>query len=214
MKKINVVFLLDKDNNWIEPFLLESKKLLNNSKFTFKILHNHAEVKNQNIVFILGYTKILNETFLKSNDLNLVIHESNLPKGKGFSPVQWQILEGKKYIPVYLIEATNDVDSGDILYKYKFRLTGFELYSEIREKQAKATIRVITSFLERYPNYVRVKQKGVETFYPKRTPIDSELNIDKTLRDQFNLLRIADNDNWPSFFYFEGKKYFLKIYPS
>ena len=46
-------------------------------------------------MFVIGYTKILPKEFLEGNKLVLVIHESDLPKGKGFSPVQWQILEGK-----------------------------------------------------------------------------------------------------------------------
>ena len=117
MKKINVTFLIDKNNNWIELFLLNSNLIKGNDKYNIEISHSHQEVQRQDIVFILGYTKILNDAFIKSNKLNLVIHESALPKGKGFAPVQWQILEGAKFIPICLIEATSEVDSGDIIYK-------------------------------------------------------------------------------------------------
>jgi len=54
--------------------------------------------------------------------MNLVVHESDLPRGKGFAPVKWQILDGKKEIPVCLLETTEQVDSGDILGKYTFNL--------------------------------------------------------------------------------------------
>lgn len=212
MTRHKVTLLLDKDNNWIEPYLLKSNLLKSNSKFEVTISHNHFEVKNQSIVFILGYTKILNDNFLISNELNLVIHESKLPKGKGFSPVQWQILEGSTFIPVYLIEATSRVDSGDIIYKYGFKLFGGELFNEIRDKQAEATIFVVSEFLKKYPDFTREKQIGVESYYPRRGVGDGELDIEKSIREQFNLLRIGNNDGWPSFFYIEGKKYFIKIY--
>jgi len=42
--------------------------------------------------------------------------------------------------------------------------------------------------------------------------MDSELNIDKSLREQFNLLRIRNNEHWPLFFVIDGYKYFLGIY--
>lgn len=212
MQKIKITFLLDKKNNWIESYLLSSVLFRNSSAHAFKISHDPLNIQGQDIVFILGYTKILNEEFLKSNALNLVVHESALPKGKGFAPVQWQILEGAKSIPVYLLEAANKVDSGDIVYKDAFELTGYELYGEIREKQAKATLEIIRKFLDIYPNFTREKQIGTETFYPKRAAKDSELDINKNIKQQFNLLRIANNEEWPSFFYYEGKKYLLKIY--
>lgn len=212
MNKYNVTFLLDKKNNWIESFLLNSALVKGNTKFNIKISHNHLETQSQDIVFILGYTKILDEEFLKSNKLNLVIHESALPKGKGFSPVQWQILEGARFIPVCLIEATSLVDSGDIIYRHTFELSGFELYEEIREKQAKATMKIISDFLNIYPDFNREKQSGSQSFYRKRRIEDSELDIHKSIKQQFNLLRIGNNEEWPSFFYYEKKKYVIKIY--
>ena len=212
MKKIKITILLDVKNNWIQPFILNSILMKNCDKYEFRISLNHLDIKNQDIVFILGYTKILNAEFLGANKLNVVVHESDLPKGKGFAPVQWQILGGAKFIPICLIEATAEVDSGNILFKKKFELLGYELYDEIREKQAAATIQIISEFLEVFPNHNGVKQFGLETFYRKRTINDSELDIDKSIREQFNHLRVSNNTEWPAFFYYEGRKYFLKIF--
>jgi methionyl-tRNA formyltransferase len=115
-----VTFLIDKTNNWIEHHLKQSQKFISDSKFTFQTSHDPAEITDQDIVFILGFTKILGSEFLKKNKLNLVIHESDLPLGQGFAPVQWQILEGKNKISICLIEASEPVDSGDILFKSSF----------------------------------------------------------------------------------------------
>ena len=43
-------------------------------------------------------------------------------------------------------------------------------------------------------------------------PKDSELNINKTIRENFNLMRINNNNEWPSFFYYRENKYILKIF--
>ncbi len=209
-----VTFLLDKVNNWLEQHLRACGKFISNSKYSFKISHDPEEVADQDIVFILGYTKILSTDFLKKNRLNVVSHESDLPLGKGFAPVQWQILEGKNEIPICLIEASNPVDSGDVLFRSSFTLTGYELYDEIRLRQATETFQVISDFLGAYPNITRQKQIGRDSFYPKRSRKDGELNIDKSLREQFNLLRIGNNNEWPSHFCIDGHKYFLKIFSS
>lgn len=207
-----ITFLFDKHNNWIEPHIRQSGKFFDNPKYTFKTSHNPDEVFNQDIVFILGYTKILKPEFLAKNQLNLVVHESDLPLGKGFSPVQWQILDGKNEITVCLIEASDPVDSGDLLFKSSFNLTGYELYDEIRMQQATATLQAITDFLGVYPGLTRTKQTGKDSFYPRRSSQDAELDVDKSVREQFNLLRIGNNEEWPSHFYIDGHKYVVKVF--
>ena len=206
--QMNVSILLDTRNNWIEKYIKKSKIV---NKYQIKIEYNLGKIIDQDIVFIIGYTKILDQDFLQKNILNIVCHESYLPQGKGFAPVQWQILEGKSEIPVVLIEANKIVDSGDILLRTSFQLTGEELYPEIRKKQAEATIKAIHQFLEKYPDINREKQIGIESFYQKRTQKDSELNIKKSIEEQFNLLRISNNKEWPAFFYIGKKKYIIKI---
>lgn len=117
---------------------------------------DYKEIEDFDIVFIIGYTRILPNQFLQKNRLNLVIHESDLSKGKGFSPIQWQLLEGKSEIKITLIEATSKVDSGDIFLQKRLIFKGTELHDEIREIQSKGTYSSIYEFLENYPN---IKQK-------------------------------------------------------
>lgn len=207
---IRVALLFDPQNNWIQYYY---PKCLNNfSHFEFQKVERAEEVSDFDIVFVLGYTKILDEKFLKSTDRAFTVHESDLPDGKGFAPVQWQVLEGKKQITVSLLKLSKDVDSGDIYEQTKLRLDGTELYDQIREKQAQATFAVIKKFLQNLSNHRPVRQEGQGTFYPRRQPSDSQLDLDKSIREQFPLLRICNNENWPAYFVLDGVKYILKIY--
>jgi len=119
-KKYKVTFLLDKRNNWIEKYLLNFDFGLKN-KFRFRILKNYRLIKDEDILFILSYTKILPEDFLNKNKLNLIVHASKLPKDRGFAPVQYQILKGKNLIDISLLEAAKKVDAGDIFLRGKFK---------------------------------------------------------------------------------------------
>ena len=207
---IKVALLFDKGNDWISRYFVDYQ--VDGRKAKIDTFFEANEVRNYNVVFILGYTKILSNDFLLQNELNLVVHESELPLGKSFAPIQWQLLEGKSEIKISLIEALEAVDSGDIFLQEFIQFDGTELYDEIREKQGKATLSIVTKFINIYPNFKRRKQKGRESFYRKRKILDSELDINKTISENFNLLRIGNNEGWPSFFYYKGKKYVLKIY--
>ena len=84
---------------------------------------------------------------------------------------------------------------------------------ELRKVQAETSIEMCLRFVEEYPDIVvsGIEQSGESTYYPRRGPEDSRLDIDKSLREQFNMLRVVDNDRYPAFFETAGERYFLKI---
>ena len=204
-----ICFLLDKDNNWLSGHCKNYKNKYKNKDI--KIHYNFKKIKNYDYVFVLGYTKILPKSFIERNKLAMVIHESNLPEGKGFSPLQWQILQNKNIIKINLIKLESKVDSGDIILTDNLKLNGSELYDEIRKKQAEVTFKLIDKFLNQKISCYK-KQKGKKTFFRKRTPVDSKIDIKKSLKKNFNLLRICNNQKWPAFFYYKNQKYILKIF--
>ena len=173
------------------------------------LIHKHEDVIQGDILCLVGCEKLYKTLGL--NKSNVVIHESKLPKGKGWSPLSWQILEGANEIPVTLFEAQEGVDSGQIYFQESIRLKGDELLNEIKHKQGIVTNKLIVDYVRAFP-VNGAAQRGESTFYNKRTPKDSELNISKTIEEQFNLLRIVDNDQYPAFFIKDNVKYVLKIY--
>jgi len=205
----NIAFLFDKTNDWLSQYFPEALKV--SQTFNCQYFYEEEKVRGFDLVFVLGYTKVLKGEILSSNNLLLVVHESDLPEGRGFAPVQWQILEGKSDITVCLLEISDEVDAGNIFAKMVLSLDGGELYEEIREKQAVITFELISRFLERYPNINFETQQGKPTFYRRRNPSDSQLDLDKTIRDQFNLLRICNNKDWPAYFELHGVRYTIKI---
>ncbi|MFZ5589814.1 MAG: methionyl-tRNA formyltransferase [Pseudomonadota bacterium] len=145
---------------------------------------------------------------------NLVVHASDLPKGKGWSPASWQILAGAGRIPVTLFEAVDAVDAGPIYLQEWLDLDGTELLDEWRGMLAKATINLVRSFVAQYPDVLKFarEQLGEPSFYPRRRDKDSELTPTKTLAEQFNHLRIVDNERYPAFFRYKGREYVIKVY--
>ncbi len=211
MKKYKITFLFDITNLWFEKqfkkfFLRKSKK------YFFSIKKDYKKIKNQDVVFVINYTKILPEFFLEQNKLTLIPHPSKLPREKGFAPVQNQILKNKKKIYFSLIKAEKKVDSGAIYLQNNFYLDGTELSEEIRLKQGMALLKLIDNFLKIYPKIKAKQQKGKSNFNRRRKKEDSELNINKSIKEQFNLLRINDNQLYPSFFKYKKTKYVLKIF--
>ena len=202
--------LFDKKNDWLKQYLPENLNFRHDIETSF--FYDEKNIKKFDVVFVLGFTRILKNDFLKANNQVLIIHESNLPNGKGFSPLQWQILEGKDDIVFSLLEASEEFDSGDIIDQIELKLDGTELYDEIRSKQAKLTFKLIERFIKNYPSFKKKKQTGESTFYRRRNTSDSQLDINLTIKELFPLLRIVNNKDWPGFFKINGVEYIVKIY--
>lgn len=201
--------LCDNSSSWIIPYLRAYVEIKTEQGLDCRFCQTHNDVSEGDVLVLLSCEKLFKGLHL--NKYNLVVHESLLPEGKGWSPLTWQILEGKSEIPVTLFEAEERVDSGLIYGVEYIRLAGHELINEIRSLQAASTFSLLDKFIADYPNNSGVKQLGDSTFYHIRTAQDSELSIHLTLSEQFNLLRVCDNERYPAFFIVEGIKYYLKI---
>lgn len=208
---MKIQILVDNPNSWITPYLKNLVSSIKQKKNCYvKLINSHEDVESGDILCLLSCEKKFNK--LNLNKYNLVVHESDLPKGKGWSPLTWQVIEGKKNIPITLFEANTLIDSGNIYEKINIKTSGYELIDELRFLQFEATTKLILNFIEKYPNIKGEKQKGKESFYCKRTKNSSELNILESIKDQFNLLRVCDNERYPAFFIIDNVKYLIKIY--
>ncbi len=208
---INTITVLVDNDSWILPYAESLVEELINLGKRAKLARHHNDIDDGDVCFLLGCTKIVSQNILDRNKYNLVVHESALPSGKGFAPIAWQILEGKNEIPVCLIEADSKVDSGNIWLTDVIKLTGTELSSEWRVLQGNISIKLSLQFVTEYEHLTAKRQEGIETFYPRRTPYDSKLDLNKKFSELIPLLRVVDNNDYPAFFEFEGCKYKLEI---
>jgi methionyl-tRNA formyltransferase len=209
-KKLLISIITSK-NSWLNSYIKSFIDKLD--KYIVSWVYDIKDIKNGDIAFFLSFEQIVSKEVLIKHKNNIVVHGSALPNGKGMSPITWQILEGKNKIPITLFEMVEKLDSGEIYLQDFIKFNGTELVDEIREQQANWTFKLCLEFLEKYPKILQKskQQQGEESFYKRRNAKDSELDINKTIAEQFNLFRVVDNDKYPAFFEYNNEKYFLKI---
>lgn len=211
-KPYKITILSDR-KSWIRPYAKQLRKDFQALGHQCVCRYTTQRIGHGDFCFYLSYERIVSPEILSRFRHNLVVHESDLPRGKGWSPLSWQIINGAKSIPIVIFEASCKVDSGPIYHKTYLRFRGDELIDELRDKQGCTTMDLCRMFVRNYPRIVKLArvQKGEESFYRRRNPDDSELDIGKTLRNQFNLLRVVDNYKYPAFFRMFGNIYELHI---
>lgn len=178
-------------------------------------IHQRRDIAAGDICMLLSFTEVIGPEILALHRNNVVVHASALPKGRGWSPWVWQILEGHSSIPVSLIEAEPELDSGRIYAQSPMNLHGTELLPELRHRLAELTFALCQSFITGYPATAAAgrPQAGSSSFYPRRRPEASQLALDQPLREQLDLLRTVDNDHFPAWLDLRGRRIRLRVEP-
>lgn len=201
MKSLLKVTIAVDNASWYLPYAEVLVSKLIGKGINAVLVGPDDQLRQSDMTFYLGCIYKKTDDELGLSKLNMVVHESALPSGRGFAPIAWQILAGQQEIIMSLIdiEKGQPVDSGKIYLQAKLSLKGHELLPEWRKAQASITNDLVLQFVE--ANVANgTEQVGDATFFRKRTPADSELSIDMSINEQFDLLRVVDNEAYPAFF--------------
>ncbi|MBH0078181.1 formyltransferase family protein [Pseudoalteromonas sp. NZS11] len=207
------VTLICSDKNHPVFKCLEMWKEVNSKKYTIDLFTSINEVSARgDILFLVSCTEIVKTRHRELFDHTLVLHASDLPKNRGWSPHIWAVINGESKIVLSLLEAEDKVDTGRIWKKIDIQLDGTELYDEINKKLFDAELLLLSWACENINSVKPQAQDEIASNYlRKRTPEDSELNINQSLKEQFNQLRVCDPERFPAYFYINGCKYKIKV---
>lgn len=195
-------------NPWLDHWIME-----NSIAHEINLVRKKSELVGGDILFLISCSEIINANDRRKFKKVLVIHASDLPRGRGWSPHVWEIVNGAHEVTVSLLEAEDCVDAGDIWYKLKLKIPTTALYDEINQLLFDVEIELMDYAVQNYGKIIPEKQDGTvePSYWPRRTPKDSEIDIKLSIEEQFNLIRVCDPNRFPAFFYKDGKKFILKI---
>lgn len=177
-----------------------------------ELLDRKQKLSGGNILFLISCHEIIDSELRGNYDVVLVIHASDLPFGRGWSPHIWQILEGKNRFKVTLLEAAELVDSGDIWAQRELLLEGHELFDEINSKLFAVELELMDFAVANFGRVTPRKQEECgATYFLRRTPDESRLDPNGTLAEQFDLLRVSDNKRFPAYFDLRGHRYYVQL---
>lgn len=138
------------------------------------------------IAFVMGWQRLIPGDILASMSVGAFgMHGSsmNLPLGRGRSPMNWSIIEGRKAFYTNLFKYDPGVDSGDVMDTFKFEVGNKDTAETMHYKNTLAMKYLIERNIERLVSndfQVFPQDDSISpTYYPKRTPADSLLNWDQ-----------------------------------
>lgn len=178
-------------------------------KHTIELVQEKDELSGGDILFLISCSEVIDKLVRSCYDYCLVIHASDLPLGRGWSPHIWQIIEGREEIVLSLLEAEDKIDSGHIWKKMRFTIPKYALWDDINRRLFEAETKLIDFAVNNFKEVVPKPQDPdiVPTYYPRRSPIDSQIDPHISIKDQFDKIRVCDPNRYPAFFNLDGKAY-------
>jgi len=178
-----------------------------------ELVRRKTELSGGDILFLVSCTEIIGSAERSAYHTSLVLHASDLPRGRGWSPHIWQLIAGAEEITLSLLEVIDKIDSGRIWKKLKIPIPKHALWNEINARLFEGEIELIDFAVREYKNISPIEQDArIEpTYYPRRYPSDSEIDPSQSIISQFDKIRVCDPNRFPAFFKLHGKKYKLVL---
>jgi len=147
--------------------------------FNSKKSYNERAIREYDPEFILfyGWSWIINPKLIEDFKC-IMLHPSPLPKYRGGSPIQNQIIRGEVDSAVTLFFMDSGIDTGDIVAQKFLSLEGnlSEIFTRMTNIGRELTIDVLEGRYER-----RKQDDNQSSYYSRRKPQDSEITIDEIL---------------------------------
>tara|TARA_B100001057_G_scaffold492738_2_gene585739 strand:- start:2624 stop:3505 length:882 start_codon:yes stop_codon:yes gene_type:complete len=219
-KKIEVikVYLAKKNLN------KNIEKLLKKKSIKFEIIKNVNDIKIYNFIkkknidfnVLAGFPYILKKKIIYSAKVATInLHGGRLPEYRGGSPLNWQIINGEKYIGISILKTEEKIDSGEIIIEKKFLLKenyNIKKVHEIANKYfQKITYQAIEKLLKKKHKFKKIVLKK-SNYYPQRSQSDGKINWKKMNSRKINNLIRACSHPYPGAFTFNSQKKKVTIF--
>jgi len=196
-------------------FIIITKKKWDSNNFkklskNILVLNNINSLKikriNPKIIFFIHWSKFISQNIFKKY-LCIQFHASNLPKGKGGSPIQNQIIRNIKNTKSTAFIMNNGIDTGDILLQKTLSLEGN--ISDIVDRITQNNYDLITKIIQ--GKFIQKKQSGKSTVFKRRQPFESELkSLNHPNQYIYNFIRMLQDPYPNAFLKIDGHKIIFK----
>ena len=166
------------------------------------------------IIFSAGWRRLLPKSIFQIPKLGtLNLHDSLIPKYRGFAPINWAIINGEKEVGLTIHYIDEGIDTGDIILQEKIDVeisdTAYDAYLkllEISESMLKKVINMIQS------GEIKIISQDSNSgfFCSRRFPADGRIDWKKDRIQVYNLIRALSEPYPNAFFFFEDKQIFVK----
>lgn len=187
--------------------------------YTLKSEQDFAQISSLSwdLILVNGWQRLVPEFWLKKLSRGAFgMHGSSqpLPHGRGRSPLNWSLIQGKKQFYTHLFKYTPGVDDGPIVDVQIFDITPWDTALTLHYNNTLSMIQMCTRHLASLLEGTAVlspQPGGSESYYPKRSDEDGLIFWEDSSEQIYNLVRGVTRP-FPGAFGFVGDDAAKKVF--
>ena len=192
-------YIILSEKSWNTSLLEDLSSKTNNKWFLISSVEefneNYLREINPDKIFIPHWSYIIPEVIFNRFEC-IVFHMTDLPYGRGGSPLQNLILLGHTKTKISAIKVGKGIDTGDVYLKKELSLNGSaqQIYKRANEVILDMIIEIVKV------NPIPTAQQGNPTLFKRRKPSMSNLKEVKSLNEVYDYIRMLDAEGYPKAF--------------
>ena len=192
-------FIIASEKKWNKNLV---GKLNQDTPFTWESINkkedlsiDHLKKINPQKIFFPHWSHIIPKEIYNRFEC-VVFHMTDLPYGRGGSPLQNLIVRGHKSTKVSALKVGDGIDTGDIYLKSPLSLEGTakEIFERANDIISEQILTIVNKEL------VPKQQTGEPTIFKRRTPEESNISELNEVEDIYDYIRMLDAEGYPMAF--------------
>ena len=192
-----IIANINKVHHIVENFCMQ--------EFNAEIAHSSQELREKmkgkeiDFIFFLHWSELISKE-IYDNYRCIVFHMTDLPFGRGGSPLQNLIIRGYTETKISAIRVCKELDAGDIYLKKELSLHGTA--EEIFIRTGKIMLEMIREIM--CSDIIPSPQEGYPILFKRRKPEDGNIvNLD-SIEQIYDYIRMLDAEGYPNAFLING----------
>ena len=155
---------------------------------------------NPRYIFFPHWSSIVPDEIINNFEC-VCFHSSDVPYGRGGSPIQNLIIRGHTETQISALRMVKELDAGPVYFKKPLSLEGKS--QEIFEGSAVIIADMMQWIAENEPN--PIDQQGEPVIFKRRAGIENILPVEGNLTHLYNHIRMLDAESYPNSFIEHGE---------
>lgn len=187
IENYNILKAEDQSNNW--NLILDKDDLV----------YEKIKAINPRYIFFPHWSWIIPKDIYENFEC-IVFHMTDLPYGRGGSPLQNLIVRGHKKTKLSVIKVVKDLDAGPVYFKMDLDLSGTA--TDILTRASKLTFSAIRKLVD--GEFEPQVQVGEVIKFERRKPQDGDISLLGSTDRIYDYIRMLDGEGYPRAFLEKG----------
>ena len=174
-----------------------------------KALINFLKEEKFDLIVAAGFPHLFKKEYFKLTRYGIInLHAGKLPKYRGGSPLNWQIINNEKKIGLSVIKVDKKIDHGPIICETSFKNLKTDDINISHNKANKLFLNLTLKAIKIIGKNIKLKkQNHSSSYFKQRKDEDSKINFNASASNVYNFVRALSFPYKGAFFKYKNKKF-------